>query len=442
MFRIKSDILLEIIMPVADAAMKTSVRSSYKLIKKLNKLTRDEIIEWQNHKLQNLIKYAYSNTKYYNKIFNNVGIDPSDVKTINDLKKIPVLTRNDIKKNFNNLISNNIDSISHKKSSTGGSTGEPMQYYHDYSSWSMCNANYIINWEKSGYRYGDKYIALGSTSLFVDKTISIKHKLYYNIKNKVPLNGINMSDETCNKYVNLIKNRKIHYIYGYASSIYLLAKYVLKNNIELYVKACFPTSEILKDQYRKIIYDAFRCIIIDTYGANDGGVNAFALKKGYFEVGYNSIVRQNNINNEYGPLLITDLYNYAMPFINYQVGDEVLIKDSANKDYSYNGQIINEILGRSSDIVSFNNGSKLTGPGFTILFKDIPVEYYCIEKTSHNSLICWLIKTPDFNSTHEELILSTLKKQTRRSILISIKEINKPFISKSGKKQYFIDTTK
>ena len=75
-----------------------------------------------------------------------------------------------------------------------------------------------------------------------------------------------------------------------------------------------------------IIKEAFHCEIIDSYGAADGGVNAFKVNEGYFNVGYNCIVRvgkEVNCIDSGGILQVTDLYNYAMPFINYQLGDSV-----------------------------------------------------------------------------------------------------------------------
>ena len=200
--------------------------------------------------------------------------------------------------------------------------GDPMKYFLDIESWSFSNANYILNWEKTGYNYGDNYIALGSSSINVNQKKSIKHFLYYRLKNKVSFNGINMSNEVCNEYLEYIKQHKIKYIYGYASAIYLLSKYAEKHSIKVNINACFPTSEILTPLYRETIEKSFNCPVINCYGANDGGITAFEHQVGFFEVGYNSIVRiYEKDANMMGSALLTDLLNYAMPLINYQLGD-------------------------------------------------------------------------------------------------------------------------
>jgi len=442
LYNINRKIVKTVIVPLADLLMHTSLKKFYNQIKDMNCWSKSEIAEWQNKKLTQVIEYAYRNTDYYKNLFDDNNIVPSDIKNINDLKYIPILTKNTLRDKFPQFISKQINNFPYKKGHTGGSTGNPSPYYQSYDSWSFINANTWYNWEKMGYRYSDPFLALGSSSLYVEHKSSLKHIIYYRLKGKIAVNGINMSDETCASYVDLIKKKHIHFLYGYASSLYLLAKYVIKNNINLEIMCCFPTSEVLTDNYRKTIQEAFNCNIMDCYGANDGGICAFSNVPGFYEVGYNSIVRlKENGDNNSGEALLTDLFNIATPLINYQVGDNIIIDDDINKSYQYNGQIINSVLGRTSDIITLGNGRVLTGPGFTILFKDIPVEYYCLEKISDYELICWLIKLNDYNSFYDDLILSTLNKQAGPDIKITIKETKSPYLAKSGKRKYFIDST-
>lgn len=299
-------------------------------------------------------------------------------------------------------------------------------------------ANTIYNWERTNYNYGDKYIALGSSSLFVNKQMSIKHKLYYKLKNKIGLSGINMSDDVCKKYIQTIRKRKIRFIYGYASSIYLLAKYTIENKVVLDIDSCFTTSEVLTNNYRIMIESAFNCNIVDCYGAKDGGITAFAFKEGFYEVGYNSLVfLVKNDSSEFSEVLLTDLFNYSMPLINYKLGDLVTIDENNNEKYEYNGQLINSVDGRSSEIIYLENGSTLTGPGFTILFKDLPVEYYFIEKKGLNTIECSIIRLSEFDSSHESIIRSTFRKQMGENSTLKIHYIKNANISSSGKRQYF-----
>ena len=434
-----SNLLKNVVMLLADKVMHTRIMNYYQLIKKMQTWSNEEISDWQNEKLHDLIHYAYNNTKYYKKIFDENGISPNDIKTKEDLKNVPTLTKQNIIDNYNRLIAKNISQIPHHRSATGGSTGDPMKYLLDNRSWSFSNANNILNWERTGYKYGDKFIALGSSSLHVNQKQSLRHSIYYRLKNKIGLSGINMSDEVCKEYLSFIKQNKIKYIYGYASAIFLLTKYAMNHQIKADIYACYPTSEILTPLYRETIENVFDCKVVNCYGAHDGGITAFEHKRGFFEVGYNSIVHIHE-KDAYmmGTALLTDLLNYAMPLINYKLGDELQMDEGKSGAYAYNGQILNHVNGRTSDVIRLENGKVLTGPGFTILFKDLPVEAYSIEKNGYNSLLCNLKKQTHYEKKHENLIISTLKKQAGSKTEIFIKYVDEFKLTKSGKRRYFI----
>ncbi len=435
--KFRSVLLKSAVIPLADSLMNTKIKYSYDLISELQKYSSEDIVLWQSQKLRNLIKHAYENTLYYHDLFTKLKIIPSDIKSIKDLKLLPPLTKNDIRLNYQGLLANNLDNIPHQHSSTGGSSGDPLVFVLDNNSWSYSNGNIIYNWEKLGYKYGDRYIALGSTSLFIDKKKSLKHAVYYRLKNKVGLNGVNMSDEVCENYINLIKREKIRFIYGYASSIYLLAKYVLKKNIKINLETCFPTSEICTEHYKNSISSAFNCKVLDCYGAHDGGITAFEHRPGRFEVGYNSIINYDEHLTLPQPIYLTDLFNYAMPMINYGLGDEVIISHSPNVENAFNGQVINKVVGRSSELIEFDNGSVLTGPGFTILFKDLPVEFYSILKSGGNSIICKITPLESFTDVHEKIILETVRNQVGDDVKVRVVITDKILTGQNGKLVYF-----
>lgn len=435
--RIPYTLLRKLIMPLADKAMGTSISKYWEKIPKMNQWSRSEIRQWQSDRFKELVKDAYENTTYYRKLMDKMDLSPNDIKSIDDVKLFPVLTKELIKQNFSDMISKNADRIKHKISHTGGSTGDPLRYIQSHEAWGFANANTIVNWEKTGYRYGDPYLTLGSTSINVGKKLSLKHSIYYGIKNKHTFSGVNMTDENMDDCLEYLEKKNIRYIYGYASAIYMLAQHASTRGFGGKISCCFPTAEVLQDVFYQTIKKSLNCDILNGYGAHDGSITAFSLNGGLFEVGYNTYAhidhQQNDLENS---VLLTDLFSSVFPLINYMIGDQVRLGDTK---IEYNGQTIQQVLGRTSELLEFDNGSRITGPGFTTIFKDLPVEYFCIEKKTSTELVCHIIKDAQYDHNTEEHILEGIRRRVGEGVLVSINYTDKPFLAKSGKRVYVLD---
>lgn len=437
MSKLKEFFIINGILPIADILFCTNISKWYRRIKKMSSWSPSEIKDWQLDGMKNLIQHAYDNTVYYHELFDSLGLKPNDIKTFEDLEKIPPLTKDIIRERFDDILAINHKDFRYKKSSTGGSTGDPTRYIKDNDSWGFDNAFNIVGWQQTGYRYGDKFLALGSSSIFPTNKKSRLHEYYYRLKGKMPFNAMNLSDEVLERCVDFIVKNDIHYVYGYASSIFLLAKFVKRKNLQsnLDIKACFPTSEILTDVYRETIERVFNCVVIDSYGANDGGIVAHNLKDG-FKVGYNCITQILEGGN-FGTALLTDVTNMAFPFIRYQLGDKLELDEGYN-DF-YNGQVLKRVLGRTSDIIELENGRNLTGPGFTILFKDLNVKGYRIFKSNAMEMTIEIVKADNYTKEEEQLIIDTMHKHAGDDCCIVIKYYDDLEFRKNGKSLFFMN---
>jgi len=293
-----------------------------------------------------------------------------------------------------------------------------------------------------GYEYGEPYIGLGSSSLFPNKSKSIKHKIFYSLQKYITLNGVNLPDSVLKKYTKILEGKNIKYIYGYASAIYLWVNYLIRTNKNIKINACITTSEILTDTYRQTIEKAFQCNVFDEYGARDGGIFTFQCEKGNYHIGENLILEVVDDNGDTiqegkGEVVATDLFNYAMPFIRYKIGDMVNISQDICS-CGHQQKLIKKVYGRTSDIIRLKNGHTLTGPGFTILFKDLNVLNYSIIQSGSLSIDVILQVNDDYKPSEEKLIEDTIKKQAGDDCVIKIKYVDKFELTKSGKRHYFI----
>lgn len=443
MGRIRENIILNGVMPLADMKFHTHMSSWYHRIQDMQKWSPKEVMNWQTLNMQRLLKNAYEHSKYYHELFNSLNLKPADIQTMDDLRLLPPLTKEIIRERYDDILLDNRSHYHWENKSTGGSTGDPVRYARDNVSWGFCNAYYLLMWQRTGYHYGDKFLALGSASIFPVNKKSMLQDLYYGMKRKIPFNAMNLSEEKLEECVKIIIDNDIHYIYGYASSIFLLAKYVMEKGLhdKVSIHACFPTSEILSDIYRMTIVNAFGCRIDDSYGANDGGIVAHKLdnEKG-FKVSYNCIVQIKDSfdsNKNQGTALLTDVTNMVFPFIRYELGDILELGDSYN-DY-HNGQVLTKVVGRTSDIISLENGRTLTSPGFTILFKDLNVKGYRIFKSNPLEMTLEIVKLPGYTETEEQLIIDTMHKHAGNDVKIIINYKDEIVTRKNGKNLFFLN---
>ena len=437
MSKIKESFLLNFAFPIADFFMGTKAMKWYRQINKMEKWSADEIQLWQEENLKKLIHHAYNRTVYYREVFDNLGLTPNDIQTFEDLKKLPILTKDIIKSRFDDFKPNNIGKIKHRYSSTGGSTGEPFKYVLDENTWGFTTAVKIYSWKKTGYRYGDLFLSLGSSSLFPVNKKSIIHEIYYRLKNTIPLNGMNMDDDTCEHYINIIKKYNIKYVYGYASAIYLLALYSKRKGYKLQMSEVFTTAEKLTDEYRQTIESTWKVRVMDCYGARDGGVTAYEIEPGYFNVGYNTYC-ETEVPNKPSELFCTNLIDYAFPLIRYAIRDEVTLI-SETKKYNYNGQVISQIIGRTSDVIELKNGHKLTTSGFNSMFRGFNLVAFRIKKYNDDTLKIEIQKNTNYSLSEEELIVTTMKKHAGEGIDIVIEYVDEFQPLKNGKRSFFMN---
>ena len=443
MGKIREDIILNAVMPLADLKFHTHMPLWYGRIKKMQTWTPEEIKQWQIAGMKELLHTAYEHSKYYHELFDSLKLKPEDIHTFDDLEQIPPLTKEIVRERFDDILLDNKHQYHYNHGATGGSTGNPTRYVKDNNSWGFDNAYNLVMWQRTGYHYGDKFLALGSSSIFPTNKRSRLHDMYYGLKRKMPFNAMNLSEERLEECVKFIIDNDIHFIYGYASSIFLLAKYVTEKGLQgkMNIHACFPTSEILTDVYRKAIVKAFHCHIDDSYGANDGGIVAHKVddEAGY-KLGYNCIVQikeplDGKMN--YGTGLLTDVTNSVFPFIRYELGDILELGEGYN-DF-HNGQVLTKVVGRTSDIISLENGRNLTSPGFTILFKDLNVKGYRIFKSNPMELTLEIVKLPNYTEAEEKLIIDTMHKHAGNDCKVIVNYKEEIVTRKNGKNLFFLN---
>ena len=438
MSEIGEKIRLGLVLPVAEKLMGTCAMKWYRQIEKMSHWSREDVVNWQNQQLQHFVQHAYEHTVYYRKVFDSLNLKPADITKAEDLKLLPIVNKTIINKHHDEFIPDNLHQFRYRSGKTGGTTGEPMSYLCDENTWGYVTAAKIFHWKNTGYRYGDKFAAMGSSSLFSKKP-SMARRIYDGIRREFPMNAVNLTDELCDAYIRTIKSHKIKYLYGYAAALYTFTKYVKNNSEDLtQINAVFSTSENLTDACRRLMEETYQCKVVDCYGARDAGITAYESGKGVYQVGYNVIAEVvDEFENNTGTLLSTNFLNYSFPLIRYQFGDLVELSSDVDEE-CYNGQVIKRVIGRTSDVMRLGNGHHLTSTGFSMIMKEFDVIAFDFRKIGDLELLLRIQPiTEKYTKEQEDLIRKTFVKYIGEECKLNIVYVDKFEPSRNGKRRYF-----
>jgi phenylacetate-CoA ligase len=341
-----------------DLVKGTRIGYYYKLFRSTLKWSSEQVRQFQEKRLREIIKYAYDYSPFYRQRFEESNITPDRIKTADDLIMIPPLTRIDLQEHFDDIRTRNESKI-FLKSSSSGTTGIPVTYYSDKDSYSAGIAAGYFLWSMSGWEPGQRGIHIWGNpqSQKKWKTIGskIKQKLF-NIK-YYPASDLNFSSRI-NEFVKLCNSLKPDYLDGYSQSLYSLAAFYKENELPApEIKNIFGTAENIFD-YQQEMIEKYLGPFSNMYGF--GEINGIAIKPSgseKFIIADPRIYMEEGHEHDIGmkEMIVTDLYNKIMPLIRYQPGDLFSgIKESHDEFPQFRS--FERLIGRTANIIELGEG--------------------------------------------------------------------------------------
>lgn len=428
-----------VIFPILEFSQGTRIQKYLKWLEKTQWWKPEELEELQNKRLRALIKHAYENVPYYHDLFKRLNLKPDDIKTKEDLQKLPFLTKDTIRRNLPYLLARNIPKSELMVRYSSGSTGEPLKYYMDKESYSHGWAQTFRCWGWAGYRIGDPYIKITHPrNTYLKKMQDI-------LMNCTLIPAFDINDRTIGTIVEKIVRVRPKLIRGFASSVYILAKLIEKEGLNVHVDAVMTTGDTLLPNYRRLIESQFNSEVFDAYGG-EGTPVAYECEQhdGYHIASEGVIVEiikdyeVVHSDKEIGEVVLTNLTNYAMPLIRYRIKDLA----SISEDYCPCGRglpMIKSIEGRSTDIIVTPDGRLLTAHFFSTYLKYIEgIEQYQIVQEGPNNILIKIVKNDKFTDRDLEYIETETNKRIGGEMDIEIKFVDSIPPTRSGKRRYVI----
>ncbi len=431
-------------------------RNFYPIYKKLVQnqwRSYEELKNDQEKQLSHMINFAYNNVPYYHNLFKELRLIPEDIKKIEDLQKLPILTKEIIKYNYEDFKPINLDKIRYYERFTGGSTGTPLKYRLDKFDRFLSGALLYRGWGYGGYELGDRMILLGGSSLDIGTGSYLTKRAHEISRNIKKLSSFDMEKKEILNYIKIINSFRPKFIRGYASSIYFISKWIEENKLENRLEihrplAIFTTSEKLYPNMKEKIKTVFNSDVFDTYGLNDGGVGCYECQEhnGFHIDTERSILEiVNNEGNELdygeGKIISTSLYNYSMPLIRYDTGDlGIISNDICGCGRGY--KLLKEIIGRSVEILFTPEGKNIHGMFLVYILKVCKgIKEYQVIQEKLDKIVIKIVPEKNFDEKQLEFIRNEIRKKSKGWI-VEFELIENIQRTSSGKYKFIINLLK
>ena len=402
----------------------------------------------QLYNLRKLYNYVKKNVPFYKDYFS--GRKNFKIKTLDDLKKFPVIDKNFIKNNYKKFLSVKMKKDNTFSRTTGGSTGNPLTILSDLNFQINDKANtfhYLsifkknIKKNKSVRLYGDK----------IPQQILRKKKYWYKKNQKqLIMSAFHISSSSIKSYVKVLQDFQPEYIHSRSSIMFLMASLILKEQIKFNLKLenIFVDGEYLTFGQRKFIEKIFKCRLINIYGHTEGalvGFNCEFSNKMHF-MPQNGIIeildsKNNNLKKEKskGIITATGFNNYMMPMIRYKTGDVASIgkkKCKCKRNYFF----VDQVEGRLQDYVLDKKSNLIPLAPAIFNYNDMDwkkIENYKVVQYQKGKIIIQVqlyLKTKN-----EREVLNTISKKLKKilpNFIIKIQKVKKIERNTIGKQRY------
>lgn len=328
-------------------------------------------LEYQQKELQRFLRYAVSKSEFYRSLYKDIDI--SSIKTVEDLKKLPIVDKEMLRKNIDKVIT-----IDHKKgveAHTGGTTGKSLAVYYTPED-MMKRMAFLDHFKRRvGFEHRKMKRATFNGKHIVPPNQNKKVFWRYNAACKQMIySSFHITEENMKYYVEHLNKFKPDALDGFFMSMCDIAGYIERHNIKLEFKpvAIFPTSETLTKSGRELLERVFKCKVFDQYASSEGAPFITECKNQVLHIELASGVFEY-LEDGSNEVLVTSFTTHGTPLIRYRIGDAII---SHNKDIicdcGNESPIVKEIQGRRLDFLYTAYGAKINAGNVANLFKNIP----------------------------------------------------------------------
>lgn len=328
--------------------------------------------ELQNRRLRSMLHWAYNQVPYYHQLFRALNLHPSAVRTARDLAKLPVLTKQDVRRNAQDL---RAKGVRMRLAATTGSTGIPLVIGHDAESSAAGKAVMLRALRAHGVHFTDNFVRI---------THRHHRQALHERLGVLPICSLSVYDSPA-RLARAARALKLDVLHTYPS---VLQAMIASGERLPAVRRVFSTTEVLTERAREQIQQAFNAPVADLHGAVEFPSLLWECPSGAgYHVDADYAVIEHGENNE---LIITGLFNRGMPLVRYALGD--LAEPSDEQCSCGRGlPLVKRIEGRSDDALVMPDGELVSPRRVNVLDGIAGVEQYRIVQQQKDRIVAEVV---------------------------------------------------
>jgi phenylacetate-CoA ligase len=401
---------------------------------------------YQLAKLREVCGFA-QRSPYYRRAFAAIGFDPRDLRTIEDIARLPILERDVIRRDRDQLVVDNASSLRLDAVSTGGTGGAPLHFYIGADRSSIEYAYLTAAWRRVGYRLGDPLAVLKGDIVRPERT-GLRHE-YDPLLRRHHYSTFHLSETNLDRYLSHIATIGSCYLLAYPSVIMTLARFLRRTGkaAPSNIRGIIGESEIVYPDQRALAEEVFGCRYFSAYGLTEKVVAAAECEHssdyhvwptyGVFEL-LDADGHPVTTPGQRGEIVGTSFINTVMPFIRYRTGDFATYVGDRCRSCGREHPIIVDVRGhRVQESLVASDGSLV--PWSALNMHDdtfLHVDRFQFQQHRPGHAILRVVRGQDFSDVDRERILHKLSLKLRGVIDLSFEAVTELPVTDRGKAVY------
>ncbi|PID81397.1 adenylyltransferase [bacterium DOLZORAL124_64_63] len=407
--------------------------------------SRHQLQEAANHKLRRMCRHAVATSAFYRRRFAEAGIDPAGVRSIADLADLPLLTKADVRENLDDLLSTSYRREDLTPAKTGGSTGVSLNVFCDARGIERRNAAALRSDRWSGWEMGQPLAAVWGNP---PTPTTLKNKLRWHLKDRIIyLDTMRIDDAAIENFIGQWRRVRPGLLFGHAHSIFILAEALRRRGVALRPTGIVATSMMLLEPERKVIEQVFGVPVTNRYGCEEVSLIGCECEQHHgmhLNLDHNIVEFLDDggkpcAAGQDGRIVVTELINFGMPMIRYEVGDRGVPSDRACP-CGRGLPLMESITGRTADFLVASDGSRVAGISIieNSLTRFAGIRQLQIIQEEPLLLIVNVVYDADADPQTEAQLLGALRGMLGESLQFTVNHVPAIPQEKSGKYRFTI----